>query len=82
MTVFDASQYTWPYNAKYLEEQHPEFADWFIFGEHPGTDLVDIVDSTLANNEIMTKVPRRKAERICIDRRVFVARLITTMNGA
>ncbi|AHC30550.1 hypothetical protein CC53_gp133 [Rhizobium phage vB_RleS_L338C] len=79
MTVFDASHYTWPYSVKYLQET-PMFSDWMIFGEYPGTDLVDIADTARGNSDIMLKVPRAKAEKIVAAREEFARKLLVIMN--
>ena len=75
----------WKFPSKYAEE-YSVLAGWMIFGWHPGPeidtsqvgwaekcDVVDIVEMTPATNDVFTRVPKAKAEKIVELRNRFVA---------
>jgi hypothetical protein len=58
-----------PTKDKYLDEETSMLARWFIFGEHPDGIHVDVSDG---NDDIVTKIPKNKAELLIKARNAFV----------
>jgi hypothetical protein len=66
-------EYPRPKKTKYVDEETTVFNRWMIFGEHPDGIHVDIHDGT---EDIITRIPREKAERLIAARNVFINTLL------
>jgi hypothetical protein len=66
-----------PFKPKYLDEETPMFAGWFVFGAYEdGT--VGISDG---QDDVLIRVPLAKAKRIIAAREQFVAAMLEEING-
>jgi hypothetical protein len=62
-------EYPAPQKDKYIEEETTVFNRWMIFGIHPETGNVDISDG---DQDIITNVPKDRADKILEVRNMFV----------
>jgi hypothetical protein len=72
MTMLPSDYSRRPWKDKYIDEETPMFARWFVFGERPdGT-----VDICSGDNDIFENVPRDVAARILAARDKFCEAII------
>ena len=67
---------TLPCKEKYLDEETPELAYWFIFGEY-SDGTVDVYNGT---SDIFNRVPVDKAYEILEARDIFVREIVRICN--
>lgn len=67
-----------PIKPKYLDEETPMFARWFIWGEY-SDGTVDVVSGS---TDIFDRVPREKALRIVAARETFCNAVLAELNGS
>jgi hypothetical protein len=67
-------EYPLPMKTKYVDEETTATNRWMIFGEYG--DLADSVDISDGTQDIITHIPRWRAETIIEARNVFVNILI------
>jgi hypothetical protein len=67
-------EYPLPMKVKYVDEETTATNRWMIFGEYG--DPNDSVDISDGNQDIITRIPRWRAESIIQARQVFVDMLL------
>ena len=65
-----------PYKEKYVDEETPMFARWYLFGTHDD-GLVDIAGPA---GDVCIRVPEPAAERIIQARDAFIDVLLRELN--
>lgn len=69
-------EYPRPWKHKYLDEETPMFARWFVFGTNQDKSRVCISDG---NGDIISGLPAEKADRLIESRDRFVDDMLAVL---
>lgn len=69
-----------PFREKYLDEQTPLLAHWFIFGKDVADDTIQIVTAAAGNDDVFVGLSAAQAQEIEIVRRDFVRKIVDILN--
>lgn len=80
MTVFDYSEWQPEGHYEKYADEDELFAEWIIFGKDPLTGLVTLIQTSSDLKDVITGLPREKAEELILLRRQYVSDLKRILN--